>query len=103
MAVERAEYEVFDGFPDMCARVIAETRDRYGHIDPTSLRMAMMTNMKPAPDGALFKVIRVSEPLAMRCPFPFLVVTWHRVWDQIGERGRKLVISNALDCLRPEA
>jgi hypothetical protein len=68
MPVEKAEYEVVDDFVQMCGTLIGENPERYGYITPRELRMALIVNREPPADVPLFKVIRVSDPLAMFGP-----------------------------------
>jgi hypothetical protein len=101
MAKEQAEYEVVDGFGELVGKMISLNEDRFGHIDYKMLRMTMITNKEP-PCNCTFKIIRVNNPVALFCPFRYVVVTWREVWDEMDEDRKGLMICDILNSLEPD-
>jgi hypothetical protein len=83
----------------MVAKLIDLNRDRFDHIDPLTLRMTMITNKEP--DGT-FKVIKVGNPVAMFCPFRYVVVVHQGDWEQYGEDQKALSLFRVLNSLEPD-
>lgn len=102
MAKEKPQYEIVEGFTDLLDRAINNNEDRFGHIDPKMIRMAQITNKEPPECGPQFKIIRINNPVALVCPYRYMVVTWQQVWDEFSEDRKALMVFDILLSLEPD-
>lgn len=101
MAKEKPVYEVVDEFGELVNKLISLNEDKFGDIDPKMIRMTKITN-KEAPSGQPFKIIRINNPVALFCPFRYVIVTWEQVWDSFSEDQKGLMLLDVLHYLEPD-
>ena len=102
MAKEKPEYTVVDGFGDLVSKAINQNEDKFGHIDAKMIRMTLISNKEPPENGVTFKIIRVNNPVALFCPFRYIVVSWQQLWDEFSEDRKALMIFDILFSLEPD-
>ncbi len=100
MAKEKPTYEVVEDAGKNLETLISLNDDKFGHIDAKMIRMVMITNKEP--NGELFKIIKVGNPVAMFCPFRYIIVVYKEDWDSFGENFRGLLFLKVLHHLEPD-
>lgn len=102
MAKEIPEYAIVEDFGEIAQKLINLNEDRFGSIDHKILRMTIIVNKEPPERPPFYKIIRINNPVAMFCPFRYVIVSWKQLWEEWDEDRRALMVCSVLESLEPD-
>lgn len=103
MAQIKPEWQIVKEAEDIVARLAELYPEKFGHIDPSIIGCAMITN-KDRPDSADwdFKIKGVKEPESLYSTKQYVIWFHQNIWDAFSRKQRVLTMIKALKSIPEE-
>lgn len=97
------EWEVNKDAEEMIGKIVEKYSERFNHIDPKLIGVAMVTN-KDKPDGwdGLLKIVGLKEPLSLFSPKQYILWFHKSTWEHLTENVKVALLVSTLLRLPPD-
>jgi acyl-CoA thioesterase len=100
MAQVEPEYEKCSEFNDIAQKIVDAHTEQFQGIDVSKINAVLITNKDRSEKQAqLWKLIAVSQPVRMDCPYAFYAVLYLSDWDGLLMKHKLLLVAQVLHAI----
>lgn len=103
MAQDKPEYEVNEEFNTMAVKIVEKYSEKFHNVEIDKVCCVNITNKerkeKIGNGERIYKTQAVKMPVAIHCPYGWYVVLYSHDWDEMSEKHKLALVSDALHTL----